>query len=121
MTDLIKRRKNIFIKKSITTTGKFDETINIDFTPDEMIVRSYHAGTPTGGAASIYTMNMQGIDLFSFTQQEHDMPRLVHRLEAPVNGLIHFEVRTINNTVDTTCNALPIIFTLEFIEYHKNI
>lgn len=120
MTTAIKNRKLEFIKLTFTA-GAASPTQNIflNFVPDEMILKSWASGTPTAVGTSSYTIRLQGYgDLFPFMTQECDSPRLIHPFHNSMHGTCTFQLIGTNNAVvtDTTCT---VVFTLEFVEYHK--
>lgn len=126
MTTLIKNRKNVFIKQLLTSgTGNpaiFTQNLYLGFAPDEVILRSWTVGQPSaGGLTGSYTLWWDKVgDLCSFISQQANDPRIVYKLDYDVSGFQKFEIRdTTNAAVTTSVTALPLIFVLEFIEYHK--
>lgn len=112
-------RKNVFVKVNLGTSGRFTQNIFLDFTPDDMIAKNFVCGASGAGADTVYTIHMIGVgDIFCFSKQESSTMRNVFRLNYMLDGVTSFEVRDINNAIETGITACPLIFVLEFIKYY---
>ena len=111
-------RQNVLITHDLTAGGEWYENINIEFTPDEVIVRSigYH-NDKTETELGYITTNMvkdniigfYGDGLVSNSQQTFTVNK-------PVNGAYLFQLRLVDGTIDGG-SAGVLMISLEFIKY----
>lgn len=112
--------QHVIIRKALGITGRFSENINIDFIPDEMIVRylMYDAGeTELNNSLSTVHLDLVNNIIGSFSDRfgsVHNNRFLIHKKS--VKGVYEFTVQQIDGTLDTTRNGF-IVIDLEFVQY----
>jgi len=111
-------RQNVLIVRDLNTGGEWYENINIEFIPDEVIVRSigYHNDKTETELGYISTnlvkdnrIGFYGDGLVSNSQQ-------TFTLDKPVNGRYLFQLILADGTIDAA-SAGVLMISLEFIKY----
>ena len=116
----VKSRKTVIVKAVIDIPATFDIDFRIGFDVDDMIVTSWTADTPTAGGDQSYIMKLDGVgELFHFRAEDSVAIKNVFRLGKSLEGIQTFTVIDYHGNVEDETEGLVIMFTLEFIEFHK--
>lgn len=113
---LVKHRKTFIISKTLDSTGKFQENINVNFIPDEMrISQVNYTGTELDGIKRVVWTGLDDLFIFDsgYGGANVNVRVNVHR---PINGLQQFEIRDVDNVLETGL-AGELGFVFEFIKY----
>jgi len=135
--------KTVTIDGSFTAANfvKFTKTINIDFQPDEMIVKmvSVAENDPQNGTGIIHKLNTNMVfpytifhyvhnktvsDLASgatenYSEAHHSTPKLRFKVNGIIQGNYDFWITDINNSIPANIGTYDtdIVITLEFVKY----
>jgi hypothetical protein len=136
----VKNRKIIHVSGYIDTTGgvvpndlaippvlavlvpaTFDQTLRVGFDVHDMIVTSWTcSGAVAGSGEDTYFLRMNGIgDLFHFRETDSVAIKNIFRVGKNLDGVQEFQVMQIDGKIASNIQEMYIVFTLEFIEFHK--
>lgn len=123
---IIEVRKNILIARELDDSSTFTATINIDFIPDEVIIKNIIFTLEDPDAAqnwntSIYTdLVSDYIGSFSDAPSGNSVtPNLVFTLRRPINRLYNFSIQAVNagGTMILYNRSGDLTLHLEFVKY----
>jgi len=120
ITNIIERRYNFIIKSTLGASGKFTQTINCPFIPDEMIVRVIdYLNNATEPGISFLSQNITPLNdiISSFSDGLSLSLQAVYTINKPVNGLYTFTITDVNGNLVTANRAGVMTLLLEFVKY----
>lgn len=124
---------SVEVRKTITISGTFDSGvtqtfnsyINVEFIPDELIVRNGFIVTEDGGPMFLvlssicpgFSIPMQDSKLGSFTTNPISSP-IYYKVTNPINGIYTFQLQDVEGGT-TDRGALYYSFVFEFVRYKR--
>lgn len=131
-TRIIEVRKNILISRLLNGKSEFSANIDIDFIPDEVIIKNIgfilpDPGDPDNAITSIYSdLVSDYIGSFSDVSSGNFItPHLVFTLRKPVRGIYRFFILSAssngnNNDLEPYLRTGDFILHLEFVKYRTS-
>lgn len=121
-TTIIENTQVVCIFQNLNGTGgQFNYTINIDFIPDMMIVKTIQYAVGVGGElgiTSVYT-NLVNNQIASFVDDTTSNPHTRFlTYNRPVRGEYNFQIRDITGQINPG-RAGDLFLELEFVKYRR--
>lgn len=110
----IAERQNVFIRHTLNGAD-WQETINVDFIPDEVIVKSVLCTLGALEVGVIFTNLVQEGVICSYGDGMPNNPHTSFPLKRQVRGQYTFSPRTVADAI--SASAGPIVIVLEFIKF----
>ena len=110
-------RKNIFLSTTLNNTGRFTKTINIDFVPDEVILKHvlYALDNTEEKGVKLYSTLVNDI-MCSFVDSSSKSMNARFSLNRSIRGDFQFSVYNADDTLATDRNG-SLFLHLEFVKY----
>jgi hypothetical protein len=114
----VETRQNVMIRRDLNDGGQWYERININFIPDEMIVRTvaYHNDGSGGGMSYIWTNLVPENFIGCFSDGGVNSSGQVFNVNRDVRGQFEFQVRGVDDSIETD-RVGDLIICLEFVKY----
>jgi len=110
-------RKNINIFQSINGIAEFSQLIDLDFVPDEMIIRTIsYLNDGIEGPLSAVFCSLVNDFIGSFVDSKPYANNIVYTIGKPVRGQYNFQIRNADGTLNNV-RAGDIHICLEFVQY----
>ncbi len=118
---IVEVRKNILIRHKFNAdlaNAQWNESINIEFIPDEVIVRaiSYSSQNDEAGVSLIWTDLVNDSYLGTYIDDAISNPNQVFTIGRPVRGVYAFKGLFYSGNLDNVALGV-IVISLEFIKY----
>ena len=113
----IAERQNVLIYRTLVNPNVWDEQINIDFIPDDVIVRSimYYSNGADPGVSFIRTNLVKDNIIGSIDDPSVQNPQQHFTVNKPIKGAYNFQIVNTNGTIGNRVGQLHI--ALEFVRY----
>jgi len=114
----IAERQNVLIYRTLANPNEWNEQINIDFIPDDVIVRSIMylgPAVPEPGVSFVRTNLVKDNIIGSFDDSSVHNPQQYFTVNKPIKGAFNFKIVNNDGTIGNRTGQLHI--ALEFVRY----